>query len=86
MPYKPPTVIREDNQAAIYIAKNPLFHGRTKHVDIKFHYVRELVSNGSILMKYCASVEMLANLLTKGFAASQHMKLTTNLSIMNTVS
>ena len=78
----PPTVIHEDNQSAIAIAKNPQFHGRTKHVDIKYHFVRELVNNGSILLGYCASVDMLADLLTKGLAAPQHRKLSTHLSIV----
>ena len=77
-----PTVINEDNQSAIAIAKNPQFHGRTKHVDIKYHFVRELVNKGTILVKYCATGDMLADLLTKGLAAPQHKKLITNLNMV----
>ena len=36
-----PTTIREDNQIAIAIAKNPISHARTKHIDVKFHFVNE---------------------------------------------
>ena len=36
-----PTVIKEDNQGTIAVAKNPISHARTKHIDIKFHFVRE---------------------------------------------
>ena len=41
-----PMVIKEDNQSAISITKNPQFHGHAKHIDIKYHYVRELVDKG----------------------------------------
>ena len=41
-----PTVIMEDNQSAIAIARNPILHARTKHIDIRYHYVREAVQEG----------------------------------------
>ena len=44
-PPERPTTIREDNQSAIAIAKNPISHARTKHMDVKFHFVREAVSD-----------------------------------------
>ncbi len=59
------TVIFEDNQGAIAMSKNPVSHARTKHIDIKFHYIREAVENGSVQLKYCSTEEMLADLLTK---------------------
>ena len=40
-----PTVIHEDNQSTIHMARNPQFHGRTKHIGIKYHYIREQVNN-----------------------------------------
>jgi hypothetical protein len=42
------TLIYEDNQSAISLAKNPQFHGRAKHIDIRHHFIREKVSDGSI--------------------------------------
>ena len=78
----PPTVIHEDNQSAIAIAKNPQFHSRTKHVDIKYHFVRELVEDGIIQLSYCESGNMMADILTKGLAAPQHNKLRTGLNII----
>ena len=42
------TVILEDNQGVIAIAKNPVDHSRTKHIDIRYHYIRECVRNGQI--------------------------------------
>ena len=43
-----PTRIYEDNQSSICMAKNPQFHGRSKHIDIKFHFVREQVGLGNL--------------------------------------
>jgi hypothetical protein len=48
----PTTVIYGDNQGAIALAKNPKFHGRSKHVDIQHHYVREKVEDGTVGLKY----------------------------------
>lgn len=69
------TVIFEDNQSAICMAKNPQFHGRAKHIDIKFHFVREQVSKGIIKLKYCKTEDMIADMLTKGLNQLQLSKL-----------
>ena len=60
------TIVYEDNQAPISIAQNPQHHSKTKHIDIKYHFVREKVADNTIQLKYCPSNEMLADLLTKG--------------------
>ena len=70
-----PTLILEDNQAAICLAKNPQFHGRAKHIDIKYHFVREQVGNGNIAAKYCRPEDMLADMLTKGLSYVPFTKL-----------
>ena len=70
-----PTLILEDNQAAICLAKNPQFHGHAKHIDIKYHFVREQVANGNIAVKYCRSEDMLADMLTKGLSYVPFTKL-----------
>lgn len=69
------TVIFEDNQSAICMAKNPQFHGRAKHIDIKFHFVREQVSKGIIKLEYCKTEDMIADMLTKGLNQLQLSKL-----------
>lgn len=48
-----PTVIYEDNQSAISMAQNAQFHERMKHIDIRHHFVREKVNDGTIELKYC---------------------------------
>ncbi len=60
-----PVVILEDNQGAIAIAKNPVDHSRTKHIDIRYHYIRECVQNGQIQLQYCPTDDMKADILTK---------------------
>ena len=60
-----PTVILEDNQSAICIAQNPQYHSKTKHIDIKYHYVREKVSDSTVELRYCPTSEMIADVLTK---------------------
>ena len=65
LPDDKPTSLYEDNQAAIAISKNPQFHGRTKHIDIKFHYVREQVESGTVNLLYCPTNDMLADIFTK---------------------
>ena len=46
-------VTYEDNQSAISMAKNPQFHGRAKHIDIKYYFVTEQVGSGKLELKYC---------------------------------
>ena len=53
-------IVYEDNQSAIQMAKNPQFHGRTKRIEIKYHFIRELVSNGVVQLKYCPTEEKMA--------------------------
>ena len=70
-----PTLIFEDNQSAIAMTKNPQFHGRAKHIDIKHHYIREQVTLGNITLEYCPTSEMTADFLTKGLSRETFCKL-----------
>ena len=56
-----PTIILEDNQSAMSMPKNPQFHGRTKYIEIKFHFIREQVKDGAVKLKYCPTEEMVAD-------------------------
>eukprot|EP00253_Pinus_taeda_P003739 PITA_03739 len=51
------TVIFCDNSSAIALSKNSVFHKRTKYIDRRFHYVRELVSSGEIVLEHCRTQE-----------------------------
>eukprot|EP00253_Pinus_taeda_P030808 PITA_30808 len=58
-------VIFCDNNSAIALSKNSVFHKRTKHIDTRFHYIRELVNNGEIVLEHCRNQEQVADILTK---------------------
>ena len=73
-PDKPMTMM-EDNQGAIAIAKNPVAHARTKHIDIRHHYVRELVQKRLIELCYCQTDDMVADVLTKPLTRARFEKL-----------
>ena len=61
-----PTVLFEDNQGAIALSRNPKDHPRTKHIDIKYHYIRETIENKQVQLLYCPTADMVADTLTKG--------------------
>ncbi len=62
--------IYSDNQACIALAKDPIAHGRTKHIDVRYHYIRELVSFRKAAVEYCPTESMLADILTKPLPAT----------------
>jgi hypothetical protein len=71
------TVINEDNQGCIAMASNPVVNKRTKHVDIRYHHLRELIQKGLIVLKYCPTANMTADILTKALGTNlfeQHRK------------
>ena len=69
-----PTCIREDNQGAMCLARNPKDHPRTKHIDIKYHYTREKIEQKVIRLEYVPTSEMLADTLTKGLSKPKFEK------------
>ena len=70
-----PTVIFEDNQGCIALTENPVFHRRTKHIDIRYHFIREKVASGEVVLKYVPTADQLADLLTKGLPKPRSMAL-----------
>jgi hypothetical protein len=72
---QPITTIYEDNQGCIALAKNPVQHHRTKHIDVKYHFIRERIEEGTVKVIYCPTNEMKADILTKGIAAPQFKQL-----------
>lgn len=74
-------VINADNQGAIALAKNPVFHDRSKHIDIQYHFTRKLVRDGRIGLNYVPTQEMVADILTKALPRAQHEYLARELGL-----
>jgi hypothetical protein len=64
-PLEHPTTLYCDNQAAIALTKDGTYHARTKHIDIRYHFIRFSVEQGSISFLYCPTDSMVADTLTK---------------------
>ena len=54
-----------DSQSAIYLTKNQVYHARTKHIDVRFHKIRELIVRGDIVLEKVHTLENAADMLTK---------------------
>lgn len=63
-----PVILCIDNQSAIDLAKNPMFHGRSKHIDIRYHFIRECVERGEVVLKHVSTGDQRADIMTKGLA------------------
>lgn len=70
-----PTVIKADNQGCIALTENPVHHDRTKHFDIRHHFVREKVQEGSVVLDYLPTGEMIADIMTKALPMPAFVKL-----------
>lgn len=69
---KSPTVIFCDNKSAIDMSSNAVYSARTKHIDIRHHFIRKLVKRGMIELKHIETGKMTADNLTKGVAIEKH--------------
>ena len=67
-----PTTILTDNQGSIALAKNPEHHQRSKHIDIRYHFIRERLADGVIQLEYVPGHQMAADQLTKPLPKEAH--------------
>ena len=70
-----------DNQGAIILSKDSTFHMRTKHIDTRFHFVREIINNNILSISYCPTDEMIADIFTKALSRFKFTKFRTLLGI-----
>ena len=63
-----PTQILCDNTSAIAISKNPVAHHKTRHINKRFHFIRDALQNGEVDLIYCKTDEQLADIFTKALA------------------
>ncbi|WVZ02898.1 hypothetical protein V8G54_023704 [Vigna mungo] len=76
-----PTCLMVDNKSAISLSKNPISHGRSKHIETKYHYIRERVNEGKLELVYCSTDEQIAYVFTKPLRQCRFEKLKVLLGI-----
>ena len=68
-----------DNTSAIALASNPVFHSRTKHIEVDYHFVRERVVRGDLHLQFISTDDQLADLFTKPLSTQRFQRLTSKL-------
>jgi hypothetical protein len=68
IPYGQPQIILADNQSAIKLSKNPQHHNRTKHIDVRYHFIQKSCQDGLIELAYIPTTEIVADILTKALS------------------
>ena len=76
-----PLTIKADNQGAIALAKDNKFYTRTKHIDLHYHFVCEVVEDGKIKMEYIPTSENMADIFTKALAKPKFQEFVGMLSL-----
>jgi hypothetical protein len=77
-----PTTLYCDNQGAIRLSKDATFHGRTKHIDVHFHFIRQTITSGSIELVYIPTENMTADIFTKSLARVKFEKFRADLNVI----
>ena len=78
-----PVLLCIDNRSAIDLAKNPMFHGRNKYIDIHYHFIRECVERGEVVLKHVCSSDQREDIMTKSLAAIKFEKMRKLLGVKN---
>ena len=64
-----------DNSSAIRLSRNPVLHGRSKHIDVRFHFLRDLTRDGIVELVHCSTQEQVADIMTKPLKLEAFLKL-----------
>ncbi|KAF5471442.1 hypothetical protein F2P56_008232 [Juglans regia] len=83
-PLPHPPVLWCDNLGATYLTSNPVYHSRTKHMDIDFHFVRDRVAAKTLQVKFCSSKDQLADVFTKPLVSDRFSALRSSLRVFDT--
>jgi hypothetical protein len=72
--FSSPTIIYTDSTGGLAQISNAWHHERTKHIDIKYHYVRDIVEQGTVLFRHISTHDMSADMLTKPLTRDLHWR------------
>ena len=75
------TTIFCDNSSTIKLSKNPMLHGRSKHIDVRFHFLRDLTREGAIELVYCGTQDQLADVMTKPLTVDAFQRFQSQLGV-----
>jgi hypothetical protein len=81
-PTTKPMVLYEDNQSAIKTAENKIHNERSKHIDVRYHFIREQVEQKKFVLKYIPTTDQIADIFTKPLGNILHYKFTTRLGLL----
>ena len=77
------TTLKTDNQSAIALSKNPVFHDRSKHIDVRYHYIRECVEEDRVRLESIGTTEQLADMLTKALGKERFCWLRSKIGVID---
>lgn len=75
------TTVLCDNSSTIKLSKNPVMHGRSKHIDVLFHFLHDLTQNGVVELVHCGTQDQVADLMTKPLKLEAFLKLRDQLGV-----
>ncbi|GAU45892.1 hypothetical protein TSUD_24940 [Trifolium subterraneum] len=76
-------MLKIDNKSTINLAKNPVSHGKSKHIETRFHFLRDQVNKGKLSLEYCSTNDQQADILTKAVKKDQFLKLRREMGIVS---
>jgi hypothetical protein len=76
-------VLKVDNKSAIDLSKNPVHHDRSKHIEVKYHFIRECVEGGKIIIEQIPTKDQLADIMTKSLGRVLFQELRDRIGIVN---
>ncbi|KAK8921022.1 hypothetical protein KSP39_PZI020059 [Platanthera zijinensis] len=72
-----------DNSSAIALSKNPIYHGRSKHIELRYHFIRELLEKKEVELLFCPTRSQLADILTKPLPRDRFLELRKKIGVIN---
>lgn len=83
IPHISPMTMFCDNQAALHISQNPVFHERTKHIELDCHFVREKIQAKLLITRYIPSSSQIADIFTKPLGKDAFLRLVGKLGVLD---